>query len=190
MAGKGNSPYVEVVITSNKHLQRGMTMKRMLPAFIWALAPPAYAQSAPAQRCAHPLTGDAAEVRAHLANRAAEIFERASASGWGEDKLLRAFVDPNAQVTLITGDVVASPSGLGGVRALAEHIKADTYRYPLPKGYADGPLDVCRQTLKLELIDSANRRRLITNLRFQDDVLVSVRAEFEAFAEARLKPRD
>jgi len=164
-------------------------MKRMLPALIWAFAPQAYAQSAPAQSCLHPLIGDAAEVRTHLAHRAAEIFERARASGWRTDKLLHAFVNPNAQITLTMGDVVASPSGVTGVRALAEHIKADTYRYPLPKGYADGPLDVCRQSLKLELIDSANRRRLITNLEFQDDVLISVRAEFEAFAEARLKPR-
>ncbi len=113
--------------------------------------------TAPSQSCGLGTASTARAVHDALGRRAAEAIALASTKNSKADERLSAYVDRSANFDLGAGDV-GGPlgSGLVGIRALAEKMKADQFQF-LGWDYMDRPSDPCgKQSVTVDFINSTD----------------------------------
>ncbi|GLQ98178.1 hypothetical protein GCM10007863_25980 [Dyella mobilis] len=111
------------------------------------------------------------------------MVKRAASSDAG----LAALVAPSASFNLGAGDV-ARPLGTGvdGARALAQAMKADTYRF-LGWDYMDMPADPCsKQKVEVEFIDSLGKSVYRMEFTFEAGRVTSADGWERSFETGRL----
>jgi hypothetical protein len=128
------------------------------------------------------------ELHQFLSMRAVEVVERAARSEARNDLHLRQMISPSASFSLGAGDV-GRPLGTGvdGARALAETMKADTYRY-LGWDYMDGPAKACSaQKVTVEFVDTASKHLSSVEFTFDAGRVVSAAGWSRSFEAGPLK---
>lgn len=133
--------------------------------------------------CARPGISGARELDQFLSLRAVEVVRLAARSGEG----LAALIAPSASFDLGAGDV-GRPLGTGvdGARALAQAMKADTYRF-LGWDYMDIPADPCsKRKVEVEFIDSQGKTVSRVQFTFEAGRVVSADGWERSFETGRL----
>lgn len=133
--------------------------------------------------CGLPEISSASELNRVLSLRAVEVVKRAATS----DARISALVAPAASFNLGAGDV-GRPLGTGvdGARALAQTMKADTYRF-LGWDYMDMSVDPCsKREVEVEFVDSQARSVSRVRFTFEAGRVISVEGWERSFETGRL----
>lgn len=139
--------------------------------------------SAGPSECGLPDISGSSELHQFLSLRAVEVIKR----GAGSDEGLAVLVAPTASFGLGAGDV-GRPLGTGvsGARALAQTMKADTYRY-LGWDFMDMPADPCsKQKVEVDFIDSQGKTVSRVEFTFEAGRVVSAGGWQRSFEAGRL----
>ena len=158
-----------------------------LPLLLALPSGPAYAS--PIANCTMPADRGIGAVYGELSRRAVEIVTRAAANGWKNDRELLAVVAPEAKFGLGAGDV-GRPLGTGltGARALANEMKADSYRY-FTWSSIPSQIDPCGEwSVKIEFIDSRSKNLADMEFTFSNGTLKSAMGWVRWYASGQLKP--
>lgn len=160
----------------------------LVAAVAWS-TPLAHAETANAAACAMPATRNIGTVYDTLSRRAVEIVERSSLPGWEKDAELGTLVAPDAEFSLGSGDV-GRPLGQGvaGAHALAQAVKADSFRY-LAWSAIPMEVDPCGEwSVKVEFIDSRTSALAAMEFKFSGGVLRSALGWSQWYVAGPLEP--
>jgi hypothetical protein len=137
----------------------------------------------PAQRCEVAAAKTIGELQYDLSRRAVEAVGRVAEAGNDSDDRLQQLVTPTASFSLGAGDVGnALGAGIPGLRALAQAMKADTFRF-LGWDYIPTPVaDPCgAQKVEVEFIETRGRHVFPVTFVFQSGRIVSAQGWSRSF---------
>jgi len=168
-------------------VKKQMQMSFTTLLLLLALAP-GQTRASPITNCTMPADRGIGAVYEELSKRAVEIVTRAAADSWKSDPKLLALVSSEAEFGLGAGDVGRPMgNGLTGARALANAMKADSYRY-FTWSSIPSQINPCDEwSVKVEFIDSRSRNLADMKFTFSNGTLTSAMGWVRWYAGGELK---
>ena len=95
---------------------------------------------------------------------------------WENDPILAAMIKPDAEIRTGGGDVgLPMGRGVSGLRALAEHMKADSFKYD-NWSYIPYQIDPCAEfKIKVDFMNTENRYYTRVEFQFENGLISSVK---------------